>query len=408
MAHTLKSDVLRHQLEQELTGNILPFWMTHAVDRVNGGFYGAVTNDLQVHNDVPRSAVLCARILWTFAAAYRMLGTQAYLSTARWAYDYLTGVFWDPVHGGLYWQVDYQGRPVSDRKHHFAQAYGIYGLAEYYRAANEPRSLELAQILYHLLEEHGYDAAHQGYIEGSSREWGPLVDMRLSDRDLHCRKSMNTMMHIMEAYTNLLRAWDDAHLRAQLTALINVFIQHVIDHQSSHLKLFFDDEWRSLKDALSFGHDIEASWLLCEAAEVLGDPSLRAAARESAIRLAAGAYRDGLDEDGSLFFEGGPQGVVDAGKAWWVQAEAVVGFYNAFQLTGHDEYLHAAYRCWDYIQAYVIDRVHGDWFKQLHRDGTPDYTHYKVGPWECPYHQSRTCMEMLARLGSQPALDTPT
>jgi mannobiose 2-epimerase len=391
-----KSD-FRHQLEQELTENILPFWMTHVVDKVNGGFYGAVTNNLQVHNEVPRSAILCTRILWTYAAAYRRLGTEQYLSTARWAYDYLTRVFWDQDYSGLYWQVDYRGNPVFDRKHHYAQAFGIYGLTEYYRATQEPQSLALAQELFHLLETHAYDPVYRGYIEGSSRKWESLEDMRLSDREINCRKSMNTMLHVLEAYTNLMRVWDDTHLKVQHRALIEAFQQHIIDHQTHHFKLFFDDQWHSLSENVSYGHDIEGSWLLVEAAEVQGDADLIAQVRKSAVNMAEAVHREGIDDDGSVFYESGPQGLVDTSKSWWVQAEAVVGFYNAYQLSGQAHFLQAALRCWSYIQTKLVDRTHGDWYKQLHRDGTPDNSSYKVGPWECPYHHSRVCFEMLVR-----------
>ncbi|MDZ7260697.1 MAG: AGE family epimerase/isomerase [candidate division KSB1 bacterium] len=391
-----KSD-FRQQLEKELTENILPFWMTYVVDKVNGGFYGAVTNDLKVHNEVPRSATLCARILWTYATAYRRLGAEQYLSMARWAYDYLTHVFWDREYGGLYWQVDYKGNPVSDRKHHYAQAFAIYGLSEYYRATQEPQSLMLAQTLFHLLEKYAYDAVYQGYIEGSSRSWGALRDMRLSDKDLNCRKSMNTMLHILEAYTNLLQVWEDAHLKAQHRALVETFQQHIIDHQTGHFKLFFDDQWQSLSEKVSFGHDIEGSWLLWEAAKAQSDPALLAQVRQSVISMATAVYREGLDDDGSLFYEANPP---DTSKAWWAQAEAVVGFYNAYQLSGQVQFAQAAYRCWRYIQTKIVDRRHVEWFKQLHRDGTPDHVRYKAGPWDCPYHQSRACFEMLDRLDS--------
>jgi mannobiose 2-epimerase len=393
-----KSDFKR-QLEEELTGNILPFWMTHVVDKVNGGFYGAVTNDMQVLNEVPRSAVLCARILWTFAAAYRTLSEERYLSMTQWAYDYLSRVFWDQEYGGVYWSVDHRGNPVFDRKHHYAQAFAIYGLSEYYRATQEPQSLELARTVFHLLEQHGHDPDYQGYTEGSNREWKPLADMRLGESDPGCRKSMNTMLHILEAYTNLLRVWHDAHLEAQHRALIEAFLHHIVDRQAGHLKLFFDDTWHSLFEHVSYGHDIESSWLLWEAARAHDDPALLAQVRESAIDIAAAVYRDGIDNDGSLFEEGNPQGpTYTADKSWWAQAEAIVGFYNAYQLTGQARFAEAAYRCWTYVQAKMVDREHGDWFKYLHRDGTPDNGRFKAGPWECSYHHSRACFEMLARL----------
>lgn len=392
-----KSD-FRKQLKEELTGNILPFWMEHVVDKVNGGFYGAVTNDLKVLNEVPRSAILCARILWTYAAAFRRLGAEEYLSTAQWAYDYLTKIFWDQEYGGIYWHVDYKGNPVFDRKHHYAQAFAIYGLAEYYQATQEPQSLELAKTLFHLLEEHAYEAVYQGYIEGSSRKWEVLEDMRLSDKDLDCRKSMNTMLHILEAYSNLMRVWDDARLKAQHRALLQTFQEHIIDHKIGHLKLFFDDQWHSLSDHVSFGHDIEGSWLLWEAAEIQGDSALMVQVRESVIRLASAVYQEGLDDDGSLFYEASPEGLVDTGKEWWAQAEAIVGFYNAYQLTSQEHFAQAAFRLWTYIQTKMVDRTHGDWFKRLLRDGTPEKDRYKAGPWDCPYHHSRTCFEMLDRL----------
>lgn len=395
---TFNASDFRKQLEEELTSNILPFWMTHVVDRVNGGFYGAVTNDLQIRNEVPRSAILCARILWTYSAAYRRLGGEQYLSMAQWAYDYLNRVFWDQEYGGLYWQVDRNGTPVADRKHHYAQAFGIYGLSEYYRATRDSRSLELARELFGLLEEHAYDPANQGYLEGSDRAWRQLADTRLSDRDLECRKSMNTMLHILEAYTNLLRAWDDKYIRAQLGALLRTFQRQIVDPRTGHLRLFFDDQWHLLSESVSFGHDIEGSWLLWEAAEVLGNPGLQEETRRLAVVLADAVLRDGLDTDGSLFSKGTPQGVLNSGKDWWPQAEGIVGFYNAYQLTGDERFAEAAIRCWQTVQDRFVDRAHGDWFKRLSPDGTPDPMSYKAGPWDCPYHHSRACLEMLDRL----------
>jgi len=388
----------RSQLEDELTGNILPFWMDHSLDKVNGGFYGALTNDLQIHNEVPRSAILCARILWTYATAYRKLGDRQYLDMAGWAYNALRDTFFDPEYGGVYWTVDKAGKPVFDHKHHYAQAFAIYGLSEYYRATERPESLVLAQSLFHLLEKHAYDPLHGGYIEGSSRTWEALADMRLSDRVLNCRKSMNTMLHILEAYTNLLRVWEDPTLRAQQRALIEIFQQRIIDPASGHFKLFFDDQWNSLLPNVSFGHDIEGSWLLLEAAKVQADPALVDQVRQTAVQIASAVCQDGLEPDGSLPYEAGPAGLVDSDKSWWVQAEAMVGFYNAYQLSGQTRFAQAAQRSWKYIQDNVVDRVHGDWFKILHPDGTPDESSYKVGPWECPYHHSRACFEMIERL----------
>lgn len=398
MPQAFNKSEFRKQLQEELTGNILPFWMTHVVDRENGGFYGAVTNDLKILNEVPRSAILCARILWTYAAAYRRLGGEKYLATAEWVYDYLSQVFWDQQFGGIYWSVDHKGNLIVDRKHHYAQAFAIYALAEYSKATQEPESLELAKTLFHLLEAHAYEPVYGGYIEGSSRKWEVLEDMRLSDKDLNCRKSMNTMLHILEAYSNLMKVWDNAHLKTQHRALLQTFRDQIIDHKIGHFKLFFDDQWHSLSDHVSFGHDIEGSWLLWEAVEIQGDSELISQVRESVIRLAISVYQEGLDDDGSLFHEASPEGLVDPGKEWWTQAEAIIGFYNAYQLTGQEHFAQAAYKLWTYIQDKMVDRTNGDWFKRLLRDGTPETDRYKAGPWDCPYHHSRTCFEMLDRL----------
>jgi len=398
-AQAIQNQEFKQEFENEISGNILPFWVKYTPDEEHGGFYGAITNDLQVHNQVPRSAILCARILWTYSAAYRLFGKAEYLEMAQRAYDYLTGVMWDKPYGGVYWMVDYLGEPVNDRKHSYAQAFAIYGLSEYYRATRENESLQFAQELFNQLEAHAYDPTFKGYVEGCNREWGALADMRLSDKEINCRKSMNTLLHIMEAYTNLLRVWDDENLRTRLRELIEVFLEHVIDPQTHHFKLFFDDRWSSLKnDVVSYGHDIEGSWLLVEAAEALGEPDLSLKVKSTAVAMAQAVYNEGLDGDGSLFYEASLNELESTDKHWWVQAEAVVGFYNAYQISGQAQFSQAALRCWKYIEDKFIDREHGDWFKVLNRQGIPYPNRYKVGPWECPYHHSRVCFEMIQRL----------
>jgi cellobiose epimerase len=385
------------QVEDELLNNILPFWIKYAVDP-SGGFAGALTNDLVVHDEVPRSGVVCARILWTYAAAYRRFGRPEYLHMAQHAFAYLTGPFWDKQHGGIYWQIDAAGRPVSARKHSYAQAFAIYGLAEYYLATGEGQSLVRAQRLFALLERHAHDVVYGGYIEGCGPAWDALTDMRLSDKEPNCRKSMNTLLHILEGYSNLLRAWDDPLLRSRLRELLGIFLAHVLEGDVHRFRLYFDDAWQPIPDHISYGHDIEGSWLLVEAAELLDDPLLLQLVRAQAVAMAQAVRSGGLAADGSVVYARREDGSVDATKHWWAQAEGVVGFYNAFQLSGDEHLLSASLGCWQVIRDQFVDREHGEWFKVLDPGGKPLPGQYKVGPWECPYHHGRMCLELLARI----------
>jgi mannobiose 2-epimerase len=391
------------QLRHELTGNILPFWMRHTVDRENGGFYGAIDCDLQVDKQSPRTAVINARILWTFSAAARVLSDAAYRETADWAYDYIVDRFWDKQYGGVYWMLDYQGIPISERKQIYAQAFAAYGMAEYFRVTGREDSLECAQQLYRLIEEHSAEPEYGGYIEARARDWSALDDLRLSDKDLNSPKSMNTHLHVLEAYTNLLRAWDNLGLRASLERLLEVTMDRIVDNSTNHFKMFFSNDWMSLTDQVSFGHDIEGSWLILEAAEVLGDRALIDRARNLAVRMAQAVYEEGLDRDGSIFYEASHGRMVDPNKHWWAQAEAVVGFYNAWQVSGDERFRTAAERAWEYIDTKVVDKIHGEWHAKLKPDGTPwkadeDADACLVGAWKCPYHNARACLEIIARL----------
>ncbi len=395
-------DDFSQRIERELLQNILPFWIEHTLDEEHGGFYGALSNNLIIHNDAPRSAVLCARILWTYSAAYRKYREDRYLAMARRAYDYLTEKFVDLQYGGVYWTIDQSGCPMNDRKHVYAQAFAIYGLAEYYRATGQSLALLLAQELFHLIETHTFDPLHRGNIECRSREWKLLADMRLSEQEPDCDKSMNTLLHLMEAYTNLLRVWPDDELKAKQRGLIEVFLQHIVDPQTHHFTLFFDKAWQSVNGHISPGHDIEGSWLLVEAAEMQGDEDLLARTRHTAVLMADAVYRGGLAADGAVLNDLTRQGTTSGEKHWWPQAEGLVGFTNAYQLSGRAEFAQEADRVWNLIERLFIDRTHGDWFKVLDQNGLPNPQVYKVGPWECPYHHSRACFEMLDRLRTTP------
>jgi mannobiose 2-epimerase len=390
------------RLRSEVAGNILPFW-ARAEDREHGGFYGKIDCDGNIHAQAPRAAVIQARILWTFSGACRLVD-PSYREIADRAWSYLADKFWDAEHAGIYWMLDYLGRALSDRKQIYAQAFAIYGMAEHFRATGNAESLERARQLYRLIEAHSYDPVHQGYIEACARDWGALEDMRLSLKDLNSPKSMNTHLHILEAYTNLLRVWPDDGLLASQKELLEVTMDRIVDARTAHFRLFFDNRWNSLTDHISYGHDIEGSWLLVEAAEVVGDAALLDRACKLAIRMADAVAREAVDKDGSIFYEADSTGaLIDPNKHWWAQSEAVVGFYNAYQLTGEERFRSLAYRAWEFIEAKMVDRVHGEWHAKLKPDGTPFREHEDsdaclVGPWKCPYHNSRVCYEMMERL----------
>jgi mannobiose 2-epimerase len=294
--------------------------------------------------------------------------------------------------------VDASGNPVNDRKHVYAQAFSIYGLSAYYQVTHEPEALQLAKRLFELIDQHTYDPQFGGNIECRARDWSALEDMRLSSIDLNSSKSMNTMLHLLEACTTLTGIWQDDKLNNRFEEMISLFMNTIIDSTNSHQRLFFDDQWQSLSQNISYGHDIETSWLLLEAAEVSGKPEAIEKAKANAIRMAQVVYEQSLQADGSILYEAGPGGHKVTDRHWWAHAEAVVGFYNAFEISKQDHFLQASTRVWNYIENHFIDRTNGDWFKLLREDGTPYLDHLKVSPWECPYHHARMCFEMIRRL----------
>ena len=389
------------QFENELLQNILPFWATVVPDSENGGFFGQIDIRNKINNEIPRTAVTCARILWTFSHAYLIYKKNDYRDIAKRAFDYLNSAFWDKEYGGLYWSVDKHGKPVSSHKHFYAQAFGIYGFSEFSRIDHNEKSLSQAIRLFNLLEEHSFDPVCGGYIEARSRDFLPISDMRLSEKDLNCRKSMNTNLHILEAYSNLYSLWQDAVLKTQLCNLISIFAQHIFNKRSEHLDLFFDADWKSQSDAISCGHDIESSWLLDEAAKTVGDPTLIKTTHQITSRLANSVLQSGVDADGCVIQEGTVEKTTNPIREWWAQNEAVIGFYNAYQLSGEEKFFKASLTCWKYLQEHFIDKEYGGWFKRVTETGAVDDTSPKAGPWECPYHESRMCFEMVQRMNEK-------
>lgn len=387
-----------------LETNILRFWQERMVDYRQGGFYGRIDGYNVLHPDAEKGAVLNARILWTFAAAARVLNNTPYRILAARAYDYLMQWFMDREQGGVYWSLNADATPLDTKKQTYAIAFAIYGLAEYVRLTNNQEALNAAIRLFEDLEAHAYkwdnekiSKCKNGYVEALTRDWQPIADMRLSEKDENGVFTMNTHLHVLEAYTNLYRVLknvqrDDVQgtkerITKQLRTLIDIFANRIFDPATGHLMLFFDEKWQPSNTHTSPGHDIEAAWLLHEALEVLGDEELLNQTLPVIHSLAQAAEDDIMDE-----------------KEWWCYAEAVVGYIDQWKLYQDEKpiesniNLELAETAFHYIQTHLMDRENGEWFWTILPDGTPDRTHDKAGFWKCPYHNSRMCIEIIERL----------
>ena len=388
---------LPDQLETELD-RILRYWEQFAADSEGEGFYGRIDEMNIVHEKAPRGSVLNARILWTFSAAYNQFHHPVYLELATRAYQYLRAYLTDQTHGGLYWSVDHLGRPQEAHKQVYAQAFGIYGISEYYRAIQRPEVLEQALSLYELIEQNSRDQRYGGYIDAFSGDWSFLEDKRLSAKDENASKTMNTHLHIAEAYANLYVVHPSEKLKEDIRELLRLFNEKIIHPKSHHLGLFFSEGWEMDDRIISYGHDIEAGWLLQSCAEIIQDPALIDLARKNAVCITDAAM-EGLDEDGGLWYEFNQEtGKPVAEKHWWPQAEALIGFCNALQLTGNIKYKNALLKNWHFISNHIIDLSGGEWVWGIDQYHIKMPGQDKVGIWKCPYHNSRACLELLKRL----------
>jgi len=419
-------DIMKREMQDVLENNILRFWLDQMMDYEHGGFYGRMTHDGELHPEAEKGAILNARILWAFSAAFRVLKHPEYLEAATRAKDYIIEHFIDQEYGGVYWSVDCEGNPLDTKKQFYAIGFMIYGLTEYARATGDREALDYALDLYDCIEEHAFDREHNGYIEACTREWGRIEDMRLSDLDANYPKSQNTHLHIIEPYTNLLRCLKEAQAQAScdyvsaigsvlpvgisvppqtisevegaLRNLVDIFTEKILNKETNHLDLFFGMDWtRGAGHLESYGHDIECSWLLHEAALVLGDQQVLNKV-EPIVQAVAQASAKGLRPDGSLIHEANlDTGYVDDDLHWWVQAENVVGWYNIWQHFGDEEALNRAEKCWHYIKKQLIDYENGEWYWSRHANGLLNTKDDKAGFWKCPYHNSRMCLEIIER-----------
>ena len=387
----------RQEAEKMARENILPFWQGMA-DGENGGFYGEADFYGKVNKTADKGGILNSRILWTFSAAYHVFADTKYKECAARAREFMSAAFLDKEHGGLYWLVDYRGRPLNTRKQFYNIAFGIYALSEYYTACGDTPSLSTAMSLFDLLENQAMDTGAGGYIEARTREWNDIEDFRLSTKDLNCPKSMNTCLHVLEAYTSLARSSGDRRVRKALESLLRITLDKIVN-RDWHFELFFDMNWHSLSKDVSWGHDIEGSWLMYEAALAVGDENLIRKVKQTALAIADAVYTAAIDHgNGGLLSGRDEAGKTHQKKEWWPQAEAVVGFYNAYELSGEKKYFEAAEGIWDYINEHFADRAHGEWHNELNMDNTPDTSMPKAGFWKCPYHNARACFEIIRRM----------
>lgn len=389
----------KRQVEQEIKANILPFYLDIAFDHEHGGFFGQIRSDRTVDRYAPKGLTQHARMLWTFAHAARMLpdAPDAYSSGAEYAYKYLLDTFSDQEFGGFYWQVSANGQPLQTHKLVYGQAFAIYAVSEYYLLTREQPALDIAIDTWRLLERHTWDDELLGYFEAAERDWTHSTSFHVDEH--FSIKSMNTHLHVLEAYTNLLRATDDAAIANSLRRALLVTLEHVINEAGTHLKLYMDETWRSLSDHISYGHDIEASWLLMEAAELLQDEALFNKTKRAALLLAEETLLNGVDASRALTNSDDANQLGDGSREWWPQAEAMVGFLNAYQLTKDARYLNATLAVWKYTQQFIVDDEHGEWFWGVDGSGRP-VEREKFGLWKTPYHNGRACIELSRRLNT--------
>ena len=412
-----RESLIRQEVLSCIEQNILPFWI-HFQDEENGGFYGRMTGDGVIDKEASKGGILNARILWSFSASYRVLGKPEYLVAATRAKDYILEHFLDPVYGGTYWELDYKGNPIDTKKQFYALGFMLYGMSEYVRALRQRPDASVSESdiqkvlgvcisLFTCIEEHSLDEVYNGYIEACTREWGEIADMRLSELDANYPKSQNTHLHIIEPYANFYRVLKEEpssvlpvllKVETSLRNLIDIFCDKILNPDTHHLDLFFEMDWtRGAGWLESYGHDIECSWLLHEAALVLGDKEVLAKV-EPIVQLVAKASEKGLNADGSMTHEANlDTGYVDDDRHWWVQAETVVGFYNIYQHFGDEDALQKALRCWQYIKDNLIDHELGEWYWSRDAERNINRKDDHAGFWKCPYHNSRMCLELIER-----------
>lgn len=388
------------QAKEELCSNILPFWMNKTLDETYGGFYGACEDDGTPIDKASKCLILGARLIWSFASAYRVMGDPAYKAMAKRAYDYFLAHFLDKEYGGAYYMLDYKGDPEQDMKMIYGQAFVIYAFSEYARATGDQDAITKALEIFELIEKHAYDPTRLGYFELCDRDWSMRASQESNiNEGVDACKTMNTHLHLIEGYTSLLRVWRNERMESKVKEHLDVMLDKIVDQAKGHYIMFFREDWSKSSNDISYGHDIEGTWLMMETCEVLGNQAETERAIPICLHMADACLKEGVNPNGSMVYEFSPdQNHVDTRRSWWVQAEAVIGFLNAWELSGEDRYLAASVKAFEYIRTHIVDHKYGEWFPMLDENEQPvSSNERKVSGWKAPYHNSRMCLEIIER-----------
>lgn len=384
---------LKSELNSELD-RIIEYWTNNTLDNEFGGFLGRIDHYNNVIPKASKGIILNSRILWSFSAASNYLKNNKYEHICNRAFNYLKDFFLDKIHKGVFWEVDYKGNPINKRKQVYAQAFTIYALSEYYVFSKNEDAKRWAVEIFELLEKHAKDSKTDGYFEAFNEDWSPIEDMRLSDKDMNASKTMNTHLHVLEAYTSLLRIYENVELKNSLNMLVDVF-QNKFLNSKNHYDLFFDDEWNLLSNNVSYGHDIESAWLIIEAAKILRNKELLKATEKTAIKVAETFLLEGIDNEGAVINEKNlTTNQTDTDRHWWPQVEAIIGLNYAYELTNDEKYLDHSLKIWEFTKRNLLDIENGEWFYRVDKNGKIYTIEDKVSMWKAPYHTTRACIKL--------------
>lgn len=387
----------RQELSNELSA-ILHFWTTIVANSHND-FYGEVDDYNKPDPVAPKGIVLFSRILWTFSEAEHFMQDKECIKKATDAFQFIENFFVDKKEGGVFWSVTHNGYLLDSRKQLYGQAFCIYGLAAYAKTTQNNEALQLAKDIFYKIEKHGFDEVNGGYIEAFTADWKSINDLRLSEKDANEKKTMNTHLHLVEAYAALYKIWPDIALKQKIEHLLDVFQHYILSENKDRLHLFFTETWEQKSTLQSFGHDVEAAWLLQECASIIEDEKRVKEFKEIAVKL-ANAVVQAIDTDGGVWYEyDSKTNLWVKEKHWWPQAEAMVGFFNAYAITGSEIYLQQSIGCWRFVKQYLKDEKGGEWYWGV-QENYSVIKKGKAGFWKCPYHNGRACMELIIRINS--------